>query len=180
MTAPEARRAARALFEVTQARGDARPTLDGLDAFASLMQEHAELGAALSSPFVSAEGKRAVAEQVASAAGLAPAAAQLVRLLAEQHQIDGLPALLKEFRAQVHRLERRVDAEVTTAVALTDAQVTQLREALSHATGQQVSLSARVDAAVIGGAVTRVGSVVYDGSLARQLARMKEQIVQQG
>jgi F0F1-type ATP synthase delta subunit len=37
-----------------------------------------------------------------------------------------------------------------------------------------------VDPAVIGGAVTRVGSVVYDGTLARQLARMKEQFVQQG
>ena len=180
MTAPEARRAARALFEVTQARGDARATLDGLDAFASLLQDHADLAAALSSPFVAGEGKRAVVEQVATAAGIAPAAAHTLRLLAEQHQIDGLPGLLKEFRAQVHRLERRVDAEVTTAVALSEAQVAQLRDALSHATGQQVSLAARVDPTVIGGAVTRVGSVVYDGSLARQLARMKEQIVQQG
>ena len=38
----------------------------------------------------------------------------------------------------------------------------------------------RVDPAIIGGAVTRMGSVVYDGSLARQLARIKEQFVQQG
>jgi F-type H+-transporting ATPase subunit delta len=101
-------------------------------------------------------------------------------LLAEQHQVDGLAALLKEFRAQVHRVERRVDAVVTTAVPVSEVQLAQLRDALSHATGQQVSLSSRVDAAIIGGAVTRVGSVVYDGSLARQLARMKEQFVQQG
>jgi F-type H+-transporting ATPase subunit delta len=180
VTAPEARRAARALFEVTQGRGDARPTLDGLDAFVAVMQEHAELGNALRSPFVAGEGKRAVVEQVTNALGIAPAATQVLCLLAEQHQVDGLAALLKEFRAQVHRVERRVDAVVTTAVPVSEVQLAQLRDALSHATGQQVSLSSRVDAAIIGGAVTRVGSVVYDGSLARQLARMKEQFVQQG
>ncbi len=73
-----------------------------------------------------------------------------------------------------------MDAEVTTAVPLGDAQIARLREALAQATGQQVTVSTRVDPAVIGGAVTRVGSVVYDGTLARQLARMKEQFVQQG
>ena len=63
---------------------------------------------------------------------------------------------------------------------LDEAQLARVREALSQSTGQEVSLSTRIDPAVIGGAVTRVGSVVYDGSLARQLARMKEQFVQQG
>lgn len=180
MTAPEARRAGRALFEVTQARGDARPTLDGLEAFAALSREHADLSQALLSPFVTGDAKRAIVGQVASAAGLPPAASQTLQLMAERHQLSGLAGLLKELRTQVHRLERRVDAEVTTAVPLTDGQLTQLRDALAHATGQHVSLAARVDPAVIGGAVTRVGSVVYDGSLARQLARMKEQFVQQG
>jgi F-type H+-transporting ATPase subunit delta len=63
---------------------------------------------------------------------------------------------------------------------MTDAQVDRLREALSHATDQQVTVTTRVDPDIIGGAVTRVGTLVYDGSLARQLARIKEQFVQQG
>ena len=118
--------------------------------------------------------------RVGAVLGLAPAAASTLRILAEQQQLDGLAGLVRELKTQVHRLERRVDAEVTTAVPLDEAQVARLREALSQATGQLVSLTARVDPAVIGGAVTRVGSVLYDGSLARQLARMKEQFVQQG
>ncbi|HTV02743.1 MAG TPA: ATP synthase F1 subunit delta [Luteitalea sp.] len=180
MTAAEARRAGRALFDVTRATGAARPTLDGLLAFQALVVEHDELAQVVRSPFVTGDAKRGVIERIAGALNLAPAAASTLRLLAEQQELDGLDGLIKELKTQVHRQERRVDAEVTTAVPLDEARVAQLRDALSQATGQQVSLSARVDPAVIGGAVTRVGSVVYDGSLARQLARMKEQFVKQG
>lgn len=180
MTAAEARRAGRALFDVTRATGAARATLDGLLAFQSLLSEHGDLDQVVRSPFVTGDAKRGVVERVAEASGLAPAAVATLRLLAEQQQLDGLDGLIKELKTQVHRQERRVDAEVTTAVPLDETRLAQLRDALSQATGQQVSLSARVDPAVIGGAVTRVGSVVYDGSLARQLARMKEQFVKQG
>ena len=180
MKAVEARRAGRALFEVTQPKGEARPTLDALLTFGALLDQHAELRDALSSPFVPGDAKRAIVNEVTGLEPMPTAARQVLRLLAEQHQIDGLAPLTRELKALVHRQERRVDAEVTTAVPLTEAQLTQLRDALSQATGQQVTMSSRVDPAVIGGAVTRVGSVVYDGSLARQLARMKEQFVQQG
>lgn len=180
MNAVEARRAGRALFEVTQPRGEARPTLDALLTFGALLDQHAELREALSSPFVHGDAKRAIVNEVTGLESMPTAARQVLRLLAEQHQIAGLAPLTRELKTLVHRQERRVDAEVTTAMPLTEAQLSQLRDALSQATGQQVTLSSRVDPAVIGGAVTRVGSVVYDGSLARQLARMKEQFVQQG
>lgn len=180
MNAQEARRAGRALFEVTQPGGESRPTLDALLAFGQLLDQHAELREALLSPFVSGDAKRAVVNEVTALEPMPAAARQVLRVLAEHHQFDGLAALTRELKTQVHRQERRVDAEVTTALPLTDAQLAQVREALTQATGQQVSLTSRVDPAVIGGAVTRVGSVVYDGSLARQLARMKEQFVQQG
>jgi F-type H+-transporting ATPase subunit delta len=178
--AVEARRAGRALFEVTQPKGEARPTLDALLTFGALLDQHAELREALSSPFVQADAKRAIVNEVTGLDAMPTAARQVLRLLAEQHQMDGLAPLTRELKTLVHRQERRVDAEVTTAVPLTEVQLTRLRDALSQATGQQVTLSSRVDPVVIGGAVTRVGSVVYDGSLARQLARMKEQFVQQG
>ena len=180
MTAQDARRAGRALYEVTQPRGEARPTLDALLGFGALLEQHGELRDALVSPFVTGEAKRAIVNEITGLEAMPSAARQVLRMLAEQHQMDGLAPLTRELKTLVHRQERRVDAEVTTAVPLTEAQLAQVRDALAQATGQQVSLSARVDPAVIGGAVTRVGSVVYDGSLARQLARMKEQFVQQG
>lgn len=180
MTVLEGKRAARALFAVTRHNGDARPTLDALEGFSGIVQGHEELRATLLSPFVPGSAKRAIVERIAEAIPMTHAALQTLRILADTQAEGGFAPFLKEFKALVHRAERRVDAEVTTAVPLTEAQLAQVREALSQATGQQVTLTSRVDPAVIGGAVTRVGSVLYDGSLARQLARMKEQFVEQG
>ena len=180
MTSLDAKRAGRALYQATQPHGAARATLDGLLEFKALLEEHAELREVVTSVFVPADLKIRVIEQVTATLGTAPAARQTLVILAQLHQPAGLVGIIKELKALVHREERRVDAEVTTAVPLDDAQVARVREAIAQSTGQDVSLSTRVDPAVIGGAVTRVGSVVYDGSLARQLARMKEQFVQQG
>ena len=175
MTAQQARRAGRALFEVTNEAGNARLTLDGLSAFESLVHEHADLAKALQSPFVTGDAKVGIVRQLGAALGLGAAAAHSLQLLAERHQLDGLAGLVKELKTLVHKQERRVEGEVTTAVPLEASQLAQLRDVLSQATGQQVTLSARVDPSVIGGAVARVGSVVYDGTIARQLARMKAQ-----
>lgn len=180
MTSLDAKRAGRALYQATQPHGAARATLDGLLEFKALLEEHAELRDVVTSVFVPADLAIRVIEQVTAALGTAPAARQTLVILAQGHQSSGLTGIIKELKALVHREERRVDAEITTAMPLDDAQIARVREALSQTTGQQVALSTRVDPAVIGGAVTRVGSVVYDGSLARQLARMKEQFVQQG
>lgn len=180
MTSLDAKRAGRALYQATQPGGAARATLDGLVEFQAALDEHADLREAMTSVFVPADKKLGILEQVADLLGTPPAARQTLRILAQMHQPSGLVGIIKELKALVHRQERRVDAEVTTAAPLGDAQIARLHDALAHATGQQVTVSTRVDPAVIGGALTRVGSVVYDGTLARQLARMKEQFVQQG
>jgi len=180
MTSLDAKRAGRALYQATQPQGTARATLDGLVEFMTLLEENAELRDVVTSVFVPADKKMGIIERVTDMLGTAPAARQTLLILAQMHQPAGLAGIIKELKTLVHRQERRVDAEVTTALPLDDAQVARLRDALAQATGQQVTVSTRVDPAVIGGALTRVGSVVYDGTLARQLARMKEQFVQQG
>jgi F-type H+-transporting ATPase subunit delta len=180
MTSLDAKRAGRALFQATQPHGTARATLDGLEQFAALLGEHADLREAVTPVFVPAAQKAAVVSQVTAMLGTPPAARQTLLILVQLHQPAGLTGIIKELKSLVHRQERRVDAEVTTAVPMTAVQVEQLRESLSQATHQQVTVNTRVDPNIIGGAVTRVGTVVYDGSLARQLTRIKEQFVQQG
>jgi F-type H+-transporting ATPase subunit delta len=180
MTSLDAKRAGRALFQATQRNGAARATLDSLEQFAALLGQEAELRDALMSVFVPADRKMAAITQVAELLGTAPAARQTLLILAQMRQPAGLFGIIKELKALVNRAERRVDAEITTAVPMTGAQVDRLRDALSQATDQHVTVTTRVDPGIIGGAVTRVGTLVYDGSLARQLARIKEQFVQQG
>ena len=67
-----------------------------------------------------------------------------------------------------------VRAEVVTAVPLPADRVAALQQGLAGATGREVQLETRVDPSIIGGAITRIGSTVYDGSVTRQLEKMKE------
>jgi F-type H+-transporting ATPase subunit delta len=53
-----------------------------------------------------------------------------------------------------------------------------LRQRLAAATGRDVTMTTNVDASIIGGVVTRIGSTVYDGSVATQLARVKARLEQ--
>ena len=71
-----------------------------------------------------------------------------------------------------------VRAELTTAAPIDEAQRAALEASLGGATGRTVRLSTKVDAEIIGGAVTRVGSVVYDASVARHLERLKSTLLE--
>ena len=70
-----------------------------------------------------------------------------------------------------------LDAHVTTAVALTPDRTQALADALGKAVGGTVRITASVDPAIVGGVVARVGSTVYDGSVTRQLERLKSQLI---
>ncbi len=71
-----------------------------------------------------------------------------------------------------------VRAEVTTAAPIGEERTAALRQGLANATGRQVLLDVRVDPALVGGAVARIGSTVYDGSVTTQLEKMKQQLVE--
>jgi F-type H+-transporting ATPase subunit delta len=71
-----------------------------------------------------------------------------------------------------------VRAEVTTAVPLSEERAAQLQHRLASATGRAVTMSTRVDASIIGGVITRIGSTVYDGSVAAQLAKVRERLAE--
>jgi F-type H+-transporting ATPase subunit delta len=71
-----------------------------------------------------------------------------------------------------------LSAEVTTAVPLSKERAAQLQQRLADATGRVVTMTSKVDASIIGGVVTRIGSTVYDGSVATQLAKVRERLEQ--
>jgi F-type H+-transporting ATPase subunit delta len=70
----------------------------------------------------------------------------------------------------------RVKAEVTTATALDGEQQERLRQRLEQVAGKRVYLEVQQDPKILGGLVARIGSLVYDGSLKTQLARLREQM----
>ena len=174
-----AARYARALFDVAKKE---RLDLDRLDRELSEFNEavngHEALKRALSHPAVPPARKRAVIEQIVASHPVLPPLARLLTMLAERDRLVLLDDMARAFRDRVMDHQQVVRAEVTTAIPLPPDRVAALRQGIAGATGRNVQLETRVDPAIVGGAITRIGSTVYDGSVTTQLQRLREQLAQ--
>ncbi len=170
-----ATRYARALFDVALKEGDVQQAGRDLDAFAQLVATHESLPQIFSNPAIPAAKKKAIVEQLIARAGsLSPIVAKLLLLLAERDRLVLLPDLSAAYQHRLMDHAKVVRAEIVTAVGLPGDRVAALQQGLANVTGRQVQLESRVDPSIIGGAIARVGSTVYDGSVTRQLEKMKE------
>jgi F-type H+-transporting ATPase subunit delta len=122
--------------------------------------------------------KRAVIDAVIAHQPLSPPLARLLTMLADRDRLVLLDDVASAFRERVMDHEQVVRAEVTTAIELPPDRVAALQQGLARATGRQVQLHATVDPKIIGGAVTRIGSTIYDGSITTQLQKLKEKLAQ--
>ena len=173
-----AMRYARALLEVSQKGGDPERVERELSAFVALMHEHALLNRSLVSPAVPPSSKRALIDALTARAGdLSAITIRLLLLLAERDRVTLLSEILDVYRDRLMDLRGVVRARITTALPLPDDRVQNIARNLETATGKQVMLETAVDPAVIGGAVTQIGSTVFDGSIARHLARLRQRFL---
>lgn len=168
-------RYARALFDVALKEADIEQAGRDLAGFAELVAGNEVLSRVLSNPAIPAARKRAVVEQLLARAGsVSPVVGKLLGLLADRDRLGLLPEIAAAYRNRLMEHAKVVRAEVVTAVPLSADRVTALQRGLAGATGRDVQLETRVDPSIIGGAITRIGSTVYDGSVTRQLEKMKE------
>jgi len=171
-----AARYARALFDVALKESDPVQIERDLAAFADLMSSNAELHGAFTNPAVPASAKRRIAEALGTRLNAAPPTRKLFGLLADRDRLAIVPDLLAIYRERLMEHQQVVRAEVTTAAPLTPERVTQIEQTLAALTGRKVDMKTSVDPAIIGGVVTRIGTTVYDGSIATRLAKLKEKL----
>ena len=173
-----AARYARALFDVAQKEADVQDVGRELTAFNALVTGHDVLARALTNPAVPAQRKGAVVQDLLARAGaVSPVLSKLLLMLADRDRLVLLPEIVAAYEQRLMDQAKVVRAELTTAVPLPDDHVAVLRNGLANVTGRQVQLETRVDPAIIGGAVARIGSTVYDGSVTTQLQKVKERLV---
>lgn len=173
-----AARYARALVDVARREADPEAIEGELSSFAALVQGHPALQRVLTSPAVPAAKKAALTAELVSRAGLSTVMGKLLRLLAARDRMALLPDLVEEYRRRLLEHLNVVHAEVVTASPLPADRSRALEQALAAMTGRTVSMTTRVDPAILGGVVTRIGSVVYDGSVRRQLEKMRETLTE--
>ncbi len=168
-----AKRYAKALLEAAAEAGALEQVAADLEALGPHFAAK-EVANFFANPAVPRARKEAALTAAAERASASPLSVSLLRLLQARQRVGLISDIARLFRDLVDERTGRVRAEVTAAVPLPAASVEALAARLSAATGRQVDLTPRVDPAVLGGLVARVGSTVYDASLRTQLRRMRE------
>jgi F-type H+-transporting ATPase subunit delta len=97
-------------------------------------------------------------------------------LVAERGRADHLPEILAAYQTLVDAGHGQARAQVRSAVALTDKEKQELSARLERALGKRIILEERVDGALLGGFIAQVGSLILDGSLDGQLARVRQRL----
>lgn len=176
-----ASRYARALIDVAlQERADLDRIHQELTAFADLFQRHAQLEKVLLNPGVPIQRKRAAVVELTTRAKTSTIVSKLLALLAERDRLILLPDLIASYAERLLDYRKVVRAEVTTAAPLAPDKSQAIERRLAKLTGRTVSLQTRVDPAILGGLVAKVGSTVYDASVTGQLQKMGSKLKLEG
>lgn len=148
---------------------------DEIFRFAQALEANDELRNVLSDPYVPAERRQQVVEDLLQgrASDVTRAA---VSLVVGAGRAGDLPAIARALLAKRAAAVGKEVAEVRSAVDLTDDQKARLTDSLKQATGRDVDVKVVIDPAVLGGVVTTIGDTVIDGSVRSRLTQVKNHL----
>lgn len=168
-------RYARALGDVVQERKlDLAAVRAQLQAFAQMLGDSQELKHVWENPAVPGGQKRHLLDALAQRMGAALEVRNFIAVLIDRRRIAALADIARAFQAEMNQRMGIAEAEVTSARELPDDQKRFLEAQLGQLTGKRVHAQYKQDPALLGGAVVRVGSTIYDGSVKGQLQKIKE------
>ena len=168
-----ASRYAAAVFDLS-AESNALEALESdISALETALDDSADLSEMIRSPLHGRDEQAAAIGAVASKMGLSDTMTNTLRLMASKRRLFVVPQMLSTLRARISEARGEVTAEVTSAKALTEAQVTNLKETLKASVGREVNIKASVDEALIGGLVIKMGSRMIDTSIASKMSQLQ-------
>ncbi len=167
-------RYASALFELADNAKSLDQVAQDLTAFRTMVRESADLARLIASPVIGRDLQGKALLAVLDAAGISGLTRNFVGAVATNGRARELPAMASAFLAELAARRGETTASVTSAVALTPAQVEQLSVALRSVLGSaKVSIDARVEPDILGGLVVKVGSRLFDSSIRSKLQRLQ-------
>jgi len=166
-------RYASALFELATEANQIDDVSNALDGFTALLDSSADLDRLVLSPVFTADEQVAAIGAVLKKAEIGGLAANFLQLVAAKRRLFALRSIISGYRALVADAKGIVPAEVTVAAPLSDKNRQAVIEALEARAGKTISLTEKVDPAIIGGLVVKMGSKMIDASLKTKLNAMK-------
>ena len=162
-------RYASALFELASEAGTVTAVESDLDTLGRALAESADLRALTTNPEIGRGAQGAAIDGVAGVLGISELTKRFLGVLAQNRRLAQLPKVVQAFRAIAAAQRGEVTAEATSAHALTDAQIEQLKQKLTAREGRTVKLTTKVDPDLLGGLVVTIGSKRIDGSIRTRL-----------
>jgi F-type H+-transporting ATPase subunit delta len=166
-------RYATALFELARDEKSIDAVKADLDKFDAMIADSADLTRLVRSPVFTAGEQAKALSAVLDASGIAGVAAKFLKVLTANRRLFAVGDVIRSFRMLVAKYKGEATADVTVAEPLSDKNLDALKGALKTVTGQDVSLNVKVDPAIIGGLVVKLGSRMVDSSLRTKLNSIK-------
>lgn len=162
-------RYATALFDLARDANAIDAVKADLDRFDALVAESPDLSRLVRSPVFSAREQLQALSALLARAGISGLAANFLKLVTSNRRLFAVRDMVKGFRGLVADYKGEATAEVTVAEALKDDHAAALREALKAVSGKNVDLNIKIDPAILGGLVVKLGSRMVDTSLRTKL-----------
>jgi F-type H+-transporting ATPase subunit delta len=171
-----AQRYAAALADVAMEQKNAEAVKRDLAAFVEMFFASADLRNALESPAVNRDVKLKVIATIAAKMGLNAAVRNFICLVVDHRRTEMLREMDQVFAGELNKRLGIEEAEVTSARELSAAEKSELTTVLERRTGKKIEARFQEDSALLGGAIVRLGSTIYDGSVREQLNRLRERL----
>lgn len=173
-----ARRYASALADVVIKSGEIDLVKSELNTWQEMFTTSRDLHNAFHNPSIAQASKEKVLVSLLGKTNPSNTTANFLRLLLKNNRLTELSDINERFRSVLEERSGVISASVISSRELSESEKAELRANLARMTGgKEVRLNFDIDEDVIGGAITRVGSTVYDGSVKTQLRLLKEQMI---
>jgi len=161
---------------VMDKRLDPAKTLAEAQQISTLVRESPQLREVWVTPSISAQQKRAVLDAIVKRAGISQMVRNFVAVLIDKRRVNFLQEIVAEFAHELNSRLGFAEAEITTTRELSADERSALEADLAKVTGKKIRARYDQDGSILGGAIARVGSTVYDGSVKGQLEKIREQL----
>ena len=170
-------RYARAFADVVQSRGlNGDNVIGELNSLLEMLYGSPDLRRIWENPAIPVVQKRALLDAIASRTALSQPVRNFVAVMIDHRRVPILPQVVQQLRAELDTRMGITDAAVTSSRELAQEERTEIEGRIQRTTGRQVRAHYTTDPRILGGAVIRIGSTIYDGSVRGQLRKLKERL----
>lgn len=172
-----ARRYAQAIFDIAREQNAVEKFNQDLKTIVNLIEKNEAIKKFIYGRLVPAEAKKEIIGKILTGE-MNQMVVNFIYLILDKSRENYLTGIVDVFDVLAAEEKKIIPAQVLTAIPLTDDQLKKLEEKLSQITKQNVKAQITVEPSLIGGMAVRIGDIVYDGSIVKQLGLLKEHLQQ--